>query len=122
MKMQMTNKLLADISKDISGGRPLWGLLRANEYLESDSPVRKALVFKAKGLISEDVLSEPVQRAVEPILSGSTLTELPLDIQVALRKDRELSTRPVKGKHSYLPTRTVRFSERKASLRALRAA
>lgn len=48
MELKITPSLLSDISRDLSSGRGIWGMLRVNEYLKSDDPLRKALLGRAQ--------------------------------------------------------------------------
>ncbi len=47
MNQKITQTLLCDITQQISLGRPIWALARANEYLEANNPLRAALARKA---------------------------------------------------------------------------
>ena len=50
----MTPRMLSYISTEISNGRPIWGLLRANEYLPANDLFRCALRHKARQAIAAD--------------------------------------------------------------------
>lgn len=47
MLQSLCPKILSSIAKDISEGCPLWAILRANEYLDVEDPIRRALVQRA---------------------------------------------------------------------------
>ena len=47
MKTSLSAALLRDICLDVKFNRPIWAMLRVNEYLEINSPLRKAIAFKA---------------------------------------------------------------------------
>jgi hypothetical protein len=73
----LTPIILSSISNDICNGRPVWGLFRANEYLEKNSPIRKALVSKA--LSSKTANQSRLKESdslIELASSGSKLSEL----------------------------------------------
>ncbi len=77
MIIQITPKLLGDISKDISSGRAIWGMLRANEYMAPGSPIRLALAKKAKaGLLGSPKSISTIYEAIE---SGAKLSELSIN-------------------------------------------
>lgn len=73
----LTPIILSSISSDICNGRPVWGLFRANEYLEKNSPIRKALVNKA---LSSSKATQSRFRQADSLIklasSGSKLSEL----------------------------------------------
>ena len=74
MMTHISPRILASIAQDISNGRPLWGMLRANEYLAPKHPLRLALAARAqRSLKKNKVQSEEVRQIV---LLGLTLREI----------------------------------------------
>ncbi|MEZ4754364.1 MAG: hypothetical protein R3A13_08670 [Bdellovibrionota bacterium] len=114
MKAQLTATIFRYISKEISNGRPLWGMLRANEYLESQDPLRQALVIKARAH-----LGNLNQSLVNQVLAGAKLAEL----ETSQREEiLELGERlkDSRDKFIYKPSRKT-FAHRKTQLRKLKA-
>lgn len=72
MLAQITTSLFLSITLDIRNGRPLWGMLRANEYLGPADEVRLALAQRAIFELG-DTMTGSVS---EKILKGATLREL----------------------------------------------
>ena len=66
--------MLSSICKDISSGRPLWGLIRANEHLLRSHPLHAALCARAKQAIGEADLKR--LNALKIVASGVRLNEL----------------------------------------------
>ncbi len=93
MKAQFSSSLLFPISKGVSSKNPTWSLLLANEYLEKEDPLRKALVQRARinvvGL--EDCSIE--NQLFEAACDGKKMLELPTSIQKALRGSSKTSLR-----------------------------
>jgi hypothetical protein len=52
--MQLNTSLLRELSFQISTGNPWWGMLLANEYLQSSDYLRKALVTRFLARITPD--------------------------------------------------------------------
>lgn len=115
MKTKLTTKLLASISTDISSGRALWGILRANEYLSVDHPLRNALVTKAKTVLGSELGELEAQ-----ILGGALMSELSAKEQAEVRGIRGTNSR--KQFVRALTVRSQSYAERRRTVRALRAA
>lgn len=114
MKTQLTTKLLASISADISSGKVLWGLLRANEYLSTEHPLHRALVAKASSALLE---ASPLS---ERIMAGACMGELSAEEQADVRAESRASVRVVQKRT--LPVRRKSYGEWRREVRALRAA
>ena len=114
MKAELTPKIFRYISQEISNGRPIWGMLRANEYLEANNPLRQALAEKAKTQLIDAKLE-----LVKEVMSGTTLGELS---NSQVKEIRELNERLTKNRQDqiHLPNRRS-FSNRRRTLRRLRA-
>lgn len=69
----MNTQLLQKISRDVNGDKALWALYWANEYLDTEHPLRKAFATKAQMTV------------------GSTDNKI-LDMGIAGKKASELST------------------------------
>ena len=119
MKAKLNRTILGSIHHDICTGRPLWGLLRANEYLEPNSPIRKALVTKAKQSLQGTTYT-PLRQIVERTIDGDCLAEMP----EALYLIRQEQLEPPRSSRSQAGTlaRHLSFQERKERLRNLAAA
>lgn len=83
MKTQMTTKLLQHLSRSITNGNPIWGILHANEYLEQNAPLRLALVKRARSRL--ETMSVCERAAFERAASGARLAELPIEHQESAR-------------------------------------
>jgi hypothetical protein len=73
--MNITPILLKDISCDLENNT-LWGLARLNEYTESTSLLRLALLRRFKSEIDELVNNSNTKAIVNKLLTGSLLIEL----------------------------------------------
>lgn len=82
MLINMTPKLLSHISKTIAAGEPLWALLVANEYLDSNSPLHQALVTKAASHLA---VPEHTTGFRQEIIAGKRLCELAVEARHQLR-------------------------------------
>jgi len=75
MKLQMTNTMLTYLCREIDSGRPVAALLRAAEYLTSDSPMWAALTKKAKHHLASPEY-QAAEAAISKVLKGATLNML----------------------------------------------
>lgn len=89
MKLELSNQELCIISKDICGNRPLFGMLRANEYLSSPHPLHDALAAKAKQRFEQDDRYESFAPLIQAVLSGIQYKELPKELQLLVSKIHE---------------------------------
>ncbi|RMG40626.1 MAG: hypothetical protein D6719_10470 [Candidatus Dadabacteria bacterium] len=90
MKIKCTSLELQLISKEINSGRPLWGILRANEYFEASDPIRKALAKLAAEKLKASCY-RPLQPVIKTILDGTRLGDLPASISKRIREIKENS-------------------------------
>lgn len=102
--MEMTQKVFCYISSEISNGRPVWGLLRANEYLEASNPIRQALVVKAKNGLTKFDLNQTQIQAFNLIAQGHKLADLSAELQAAVANIKESN----KIQKRYIPTQPIR--------------
>ena len=114
MKAELTPRMFQYISQEISNGRPLWGMLRANEYLEADNPLRNALAIKAK-----NKLTEADQELVNVVLAGASLGELSKKNLKQLSMIKE--SYKIKKRVAHLSNRRS-FYNRRNKLRTLKVA
>lgn len=77
--MQLSNRVLGHISSQIFEGKPLWGLLMANEYLDSNSALIRALRLKAKMELEANGIRSDTSGAIKIILGGAKLSALSLE-------------------------------------------
>jgi len=75
--MKITSAQLQDISFQICRGNAAFGLLLANRYLPSESPLRRALATKAQQRLPEKVVKSPV--LMRALVDGSSATTIPED-------------------------------------------
>jgi hypothetical protein len=123
MKLQLTNTILTYICREIDSGRPLSALLRASEYLPSESPLWMALTTKAKTKLSKPHYAE-AQDAIAKVLKGATLAALSPAEQAQLKSIREQSSSrvyvvpqmPYRQVMQAAPARRVRGSRRFSGL------
>jgi hypothetical protein len=73
--MKITSAQLQDISFQICRGNAAFGLLLANRYLPSESPLRRALATKAQQRLPEKVVKSPV--LLRALVDGSSATRIP---------------------------------------------
>ena len=87
MKPILTNRILAHITQQITNGRPLWGLLWANEYLDCSDPIHKALVLRAKmnGTENSALFKQIAQGACKSDLTHLELNQLNQERGLELR-------------------------------------
>ncbi len=77
MSLPISHKEFQQISQDVCGTRPIWGMLRANEYLETSHPLRTALAKKAKLKLEENGLYYLYTALMTKILNhGACFSEL----------------------------------------------
>lgn len=94
MEQNITQSLLCDITQQISRGRPVWAMARANEYLEPNHPLRMALARKALSQQSLAVVSK-IGQAI--ITLGKKYGELSHEEQEEIIKlEPSYSTAPIK--------------------------
>lgn len=90
MLQELSPRILTSISQDISGGMPIWGILRANEYMLPSDPIRNVLVRKA--ILSLDGTSQtPVEQKI--LFNGAKLGDLKIDLGFLrnMQRNRHLS-------------------------------
>lgn len=100
--MKMNTTLLSYISKEISNGRPLWGLLRANEYLEANCPIRRALAKKAQVAFIARNPSSLELVVFEMATNGKKLSDFSEELQLTVRQTKEVYQKPAK-RYSFVP-------------------
>ena len=76
MSLPISQKEFQQISQDVCGTRPIWGMLRANEYFEINHPLRKALATKAEKQLKENGLYYVCHELIVRILDGASLAQL----------------------------------------------
>ncbi len=76
---------LQSVSKDIANGQALWGLLRANRILDSQSPLRRIISSRARTNIADHNFSAAIRACLPEIISGACLNELPEQVRVELQ-------------------------------------
>lgn len=82
----LTTQTLISISGDILHGRPLWGMLRLNEYLGSADPLHRAYRDKARqALAATPGYGAAGEVLAQRVLSGLRLGDLPHRDQQQLR-------------------------------------
>jgi len=81
------------ISREVTVGKPLWGMLLANENFERTDPLRCALAKKAQARIR--ALKRTETALVQAILDGDILSELPEGSKDVIGElERALGSRP----------------------------
>ena len=71
--MNMNTTILCEISYQVEHGNPQWGMLIANEYMEADPLLRKALTQRFQSRLGKDVALTPLNKC---LLEGRTKAEL----------------------------------------------
>lgn len=116
MELIFSGKLLKHLSKEISSGNAVWALLTANEYLEKDDPVRKALVRHAersnKVSISSDIICM--------INDGAKLSDLPHHLRDEVRTSSCGFSFPQKQRS--IPSNLISLGTRQYKMRRRRVA
>ena len=111
MQAHLSTLMFSSICKDISAGRPLWGLVRANEHLPRTHPLYTALCARARQIIGTDDVSR--LSALEIVSQGKRLSELDPDTSAKVTGEstrKAATTRDV----SLLPGMRVRSTMRRA--------
>ncbi len=62
--MQVNTPILRELSFQIGAGNPWWGMLLANEYLESSDYLRKALVARFLARLTPDERNKTLARSL----------------------------------------------------------
>ncbi len=114
--MQLNTSILRELSFQISSGNPWWGMLLANEYLQSSDYLRKALVARFLARIAADKRCNTT--LAQSLIAGRKACQLPDDLRsqigsrsvrrerlVSLSKDRHERRRECFG---YRRSGTVR--------------
>ncbi len=91
-KPLLPRPLFFSITRNLTTGDPTWKLLIANEYLEKEHPLRKALTLRVSNR-EERAQHQPLLRAV---ISGARYADLSEEEQILL-KDSATSLEPRKG-------------------------
>lgn len=104
--------MLQEISFEIKNGKPIWGLLRANEYLEPKSALRLALVALAKTEIKIDN-----KALLEMVFAGETLNKIS---NSHLKIPTEKANKDRNIKKRFIPAKKISFNHRKSQLELLR--
>ena len=104
MKVELSNRILRHIAKLNACGRHAWAAAWANEYLDENDPIRKALV----GQLNNQEYSEPaMQQASSLLVGGAKYGDLPMLSRLALKaSDREQGV--AIEKQRYIPRRGLR--------------
>ena len=129
MKHETNLTILTHVSTQISQGRPLWALLWANQYWEKESPLRQALVMKARLAMADDRRYAALGQALQNIIDGATMQELnpeEKELVVAFRESSAAQSRALAQKETIVPLRGKRFASvvpvrQRVALRARRA-
>lgn len=100
-----------DIAKEITNGRPLWGLLRANEFFKAEDFTLKALQLKADKVLSSSPDYQGKEQLVSAIKAGKRLSELPEKLREQLNPGLEPGYIS-RGRYRYLPNHKRRTAER----------
>ncbi len=112
----LTTTMLSHISKTIAQGRPLWGLLLANQYLKPSDLLRLALRQRALDVIVRcpqrvDWTNAADGEIAQEILAGKTLAALPPRTRQFLRESETAQVLPPKRLCVFAPT--IRRSRRR---------
>lgn len=75
--MKLSNTMLRVISQEVLNGNPWWGMVVANEYLSSSSPLLKAVENQFKSRIGAAASSPLAQH----LLAGERFADLPLSLR-----------------------------------------
>ncbi len=119
--MYLTTLELCSISNEISANRPIWALLRANEYLSSTDSLHKALVKRATDIFQRNSRYGEVTELISHLSAGYRLADLPEDLQQQARKFKEPSPKR-KRLHDYIPHNRLSFQERRSRLQMVEKA
>ena len=104
--------MLQMAGKEIAQGDPIWGLLRANEYLGKEDMLRKALCFKAK---RSTMLGQHSEKLIQLVSSGHRFSELSEELRF---EARNCSKKEGEKRKVSLNNKTS-FRERKRALQKL---
>ena len=100
--------MLQDISSDIASGRPIWGLMRCNEYFDSSHPLGKGLRARARRELSAQQIKPSHQADVEALLQGKKSQEFDRDQRAEIvAYDKKL---PVKIRRTTIAPKSRRKS------------
>jgi len=95
MKISITPLILSHISRDIAYGRPLWAMLRANEYFNLTEPLRRQLAIRAMQQSKQTTKAEKLFDLI--INQGKCFGELSeLEQDALLKLEPACQTRHVK--------------------------
>lgn len=81
----MTPTQLLYLSRELELGRPLWSLLRANEWMVQAHPIRREIARQACALLKHKLPNS----ILEPLRAGATLGSFSEEIQRQLRHYKE---------------------------------
>ncbi len=79
MRNKLSPLMLRNITKTIQSGAPVWGLLRANEYLTPEDPLRKVLMHTAIAKFNEG-FHDQTKEVLEQVASGLTRSDIPYEL------------------------------------------
>lgn len=116
----MNNTILQYVSKRITQGHAVWEMLRINEYLDLNSPLRKALAFKATTSFNNSENSDAEIEVFNKIILGATLatlTETEKSI-IMNRSEQRVATNSRKYDYKFVPS--ARFAAGNALQRSVR--
>lgn len=92
MSIQITNKLIQHLSKQIACGKVIWSLLTLNEYCnDSNNPLVKALRSKARQAINNAQDADSSQSLYQLLLDGRKFSEFSAEQQNEIRLIKENS-------------------------------
>ncbi len=110
MAHAVTPKILHHIAKLISSGRPIWGLLWANEYLAHQPEIRLAYIHKASAMLRSSSAHGMGPELFQMLIQGQTFSELPTELQERVRSEREVPQIRNRTVISQKPWRALRES------------
>ncbi|RMD87610.1 MAG: hypothetical protein D6808_01130 [Candidatus Dadabacteria bacterium] len=72
-KVEISVRIFSDILSDLRNQREIWGILRLNEYLSAEHPLRKAAISQIK----KSLYKKPIPpQTISKIVDGYRLSEL----------------------------------------------
>lgn len=119
IKLNLNQRELTAVSQLIAKGRPLWGILQANEYLEATCPLRLALVSTALQHGSINRQTKIPSDMASAIVAGAKLGEFSsTERQLLKRLDRQQAA-PSSFRSRAIPKRFQSYRKRLNHLEAL---
>lgn len=76
MTIELTPRIMSNITREINHGRAIWAMLTANEYIGQGEVLHRVLANRAKKALSGDNCRGFSRRLIKQILEGKTLAEL----------------------------------------------